>query len=84
MNTQLILKTIQKIEEYINSKEYLSDEECNMFGITITALRRQIPRGPQYNYHNHSCPCCKAEIASNEDMEYCPYCGQKISWGEEE
>lgn len=30
------------------------------------------------------CPICEYELGDNTDFEYCPYCGQRITWEEEE
>ena len=59
----------------------------------IKALEKQIPKEPKYKKQlrdffgvatvvKGDCPCCgKAEIYSNAN--YCPDCGQKLDWSEE-
>lgn len=59
----------------------------------IDALEKQIPKEPKYKKQlrdffgvatvvKGDCPCCgKAEIYSN--AKYCPDCGQKLDWSEE-
>lgn len=59
----------------------------------IDALEKQIPKEPKYKKQlrdffgmvyvtKGDCPCCgKAEIYSNAN--YCPDCGQKLDWSEE-
>lgn len=60
----------------------------------IDASEKQIPKEPKYKKQlrdffgvatvvKGDCPCCgKAEIYSNAN--YCPDCGQKLDWREEE
>ena len=54
--------------------------------MAIAALEKQIPRNPNGNYDNLKCNnghfipvSCK-----NSRMKYCPMCGQKIDWSDED
>lgn len=54
-------------------------EECR------TAVKKQTARKVTTNHswtHYHFfCPVCNMEV---NDMKYCPNCGQKLDWGDEE
>lgn len=59
------------------------------------ALEKQIPKSPDYEGDGYSngqlvydtwvCPCCgQTYEVDYDDYEYCPKCGQKIDWSDEE
>lgn len=59
------------------------------------ALEKQIPKSPTYEGDGYSngqlvydtwvCPCCGQYYEVDyDDYEYCPKCGQKIDWSDEE
>lgn len=59
------------------------------------ALEKQIPKSPDYEGDGYSngqlvydtwiCPCCGHHYEVDyDDYEYCPKCGQKIDWSDEE
>lgn len=75
-------------EEFLNTiKSYRED---------IMALEKQIPKKPTYEgdgyapdgtfiYDTWICPCCdKRYEVDYDDYGYCPNCGQKIDWSDEE
>lgn len=65
-------------------------EECRM------AVEKQIPKKPTYEsdgyapdgtlvYDTWICPCCdKRYEVDYDDYDYCPSCGQKLDWSDEE
>ncbi len=65
-------------------------EECRM------AVEKQIPKKPTYEgdgyapdgtlvYDTWVCPCCdKRYEVDYDDYDYCPNCGQKLDWSDEE
>ncbi len=53
------------------------------FNIAIEALEKQAPKKP--NGFNSECWDCGEFLLSSQDQpSYCPSCGQKIDWSEEE
>ena len=50
----------------------------------IKALEKQIPRKPKkITEWDSNCQICGWEYLSKEDnVRYCPYCGQAIDWSE--
>ena len=54
-------------------------------GMAIEALEKQLPKKPAPEeadgYMFFDCPVCKTSI---QVENYCPNCGQKIDWSEEE
>ena len=65
-------------------------------GIAIQALEKQIPKKPTYEGDGYApdgtfvwdewlCPCCgKRYEVDYDDYDYCPNCGQKLDWSDEE
>ncbi len=77
-------------EEFLNTiKSYGED-------IMAMTLEKQIPKKPTYEgdgyapdgtfiYDTWICPCCdKRYEVDYDDYDYCPNCGQKIDWSDEE
>ena len=62
--------------------------------IAVGAMRKQIPKklipeGDGYAdgsmiYDSFYCPSCNHRMEEDEVEDYCPKCGQKICWEEEE
>lgn len=62
--------------------------------IAIEALEKQIPKKPDligdgYDdngnlvYDTWTCPCCETQYELDyDDYKFCPECGQKIDWSE--
>lgn len=84
--------TEQKAIEYIENHGYISDDVKDM---AIKALEKHIPKKPteeQIDFEEFVCICptCKYtceygfEDFRDRKYEYCPMCGQKLDWGEEE
>ena len=78
------------IEELRSYQEIGTVEECR------EAVEKQKPKKPDYEgdgyddsgnivYDTWICPCCgKRYEVDYDDYKYCPECGQKIDWSEEE
>lgn len=75
-----------------NGENALSWETLNM---AISALKKQIPKKPHFEgdgywngelvYDTWVCPNCDTDYEVEADKhKYCPNCGQKIDWSEEE
>lgn len=64
--------------------------------MAIRALEKQIPKKPTYEgdgyapdgtliYDTWICSCCdKRYEVDYDDYDYCPNCGQKLDWSDEE
>lgn len=71
-------------------------EHIKSIEIAIQALEKQIPKKPTYEgdgyapdgtlvYDTWICPCCgKRYEVDYDDYDYCPNCGQKLDWSDEE
>ena len=72
----------------ILESEYKFHGECSVFGealtIAINALEKQIPKKPKTDdrYVMYICPCCNDFVKVSHN--YCPNCGQKLDWSDEE
>ena len=76
-------------------KQFLG-ETRNVIDMAIKALQKQIPKMPTYDGDGYDpdgtfiwgewiCPCCgrRCEV-DYDDYDYCPDCGQKLDWSDEE
>lgn len=80
--------------------EYIEENAAEVAGIVMLEVRKavskQIPKKPTYEgdgYDRHReliydtwiCPNCEAAYEVDYDhYDYCPKCGQRIDWTEEE
>ena len=87
--------TTEVIENYMQF-----EDECVKKGFTfksvIEAREKQIAKKPTYEgdgyapngtlvYDTWICPCCdKRYEVDYDDYDYCPNCGQKLDWSDEE
>ena len=84
---------IHKIEEITTATERcfkLKDEYSDSLKTAINALEKEIPKEPIWEGDGYSdgemvydtwfCPNCDASYEDTEKHNYCPHCGQKISW----
>ena len=89
-----ITKAIQILDHALkNGYEYLHTEDGDMaVRSAIEALSRQVPKKPDEVFFENGdqsqtidiCPTCgSTEISEADEWQYCPVCGQKIDWGEE-
>lgn len=80
---------IQALEEVQQYRQFGTVEECR------EAAEKQNPKEPDYEgdgywdgqlvYDTWICPCCGHHYEVDYDnYTYCPNCGQKIDWGDEE
>ncbi len=68
----------------------------NAYGMAIQALEKQIPKKPTYDGDGYApdgtfvwdewiCPCCGTRYEVDYDEhDFCPNCGQKIDWSDED
>lgn len=81
---------IQALEEVQKYREIGSIEECR------ASREKQIPKKPTYDGDGYApdgtfvwdewiCPCCGTRYEVDYDEhDFCPNCGQKIDWSDEE
>lgn len=81
---------IQALEEVQKYREIGSIEECR------ASREKQIPKNPTYDGDGYApdgtfvwdewiCPCCGTRYEVDYDEhDFCPNCGQKIDWSDEE
>lgn len=80
---------IEALEEVQQYRKIGTVEECR------EAVEKQISKEPDYEGDGYSngqlvydtwiCPCCGHHYEVDyDDYEYCPKCGQKIDWSDEE
>lgn len=77
-----------------NGYEYLHTEAGDMaVRSAIEALSRQVPKKPEEVFFENGdqsqtidiCPTCgSTEIYEDNEWTYCPVCGQKIDWSEDD
>lgn len=92
-----ITKAIQILDHALkNGYEYLHTEDGDMaVRSAIEALSRQVAKEPEvivermsdddleYDLESYYCQTCGNTLVS-DNMIYCPNCGQKIDWGEDD
>lgn len=80
------IKALEEIQQY---REIGTPEECR------AAVEKQTARRPDYEgdgyadghlvYDTWICPCCgKHYEVDYDNYNYCPDCGQKLDWSDEE
>lgn len=89
-----IEKAIQILDHALkNGYEYLHTEDGDMaVRSAIEALSRQVPKKPneileydidlKQHASSYICPTCGSEFTA--EWFYCPVCGQKIDWSEDD
>lgn len=72
---------------------YMLQESVDM---AIKALEKQVAKKPSFEgdgydpdgnlvYDTWICPCCEKHYEVDyEEYDYCPFCGQRIDWSEEQ
>lgn len=66
-----------------------ADNQAEIQQVTIEALEKQVPKKPNKHKEDilgeyYSCPSCMNNELDDIFDNYCPRCGQKLDWGEEE
>lgn len=90
---------IENIKYFMSSNHDVNIDDCkrNIEILTISnkALEKQIQKKPDYEadgyadgqlvYDTWICPCCEKRYEVDYDnYDYCPNCGQKLDWSDEE
>lgn len=72
-----------------DGKSFDDCPQCNASEIAVKALEKQIPLIPEEIRQSGflSCPSCFRAIKkrieeSPHDINFCPFCGQALDWGE--
>lgn len=88
--SEALQMAIQALEEVQKYREIGSIEECR------ASREKQIPKNPTYDGDGYApdgtfvwdewiCPCCGTRYEVDYDEhDFCPNCGQKIDWSDEE
>ena len=92
-NLKDILDECTESEEAVCYVTYVNAPDLEM---AIKALEKQIPKKPTYEGDGYApdgmfiwgewiCPCCGRRYEVDyDDYDYCPDCGQKLDWSNEE
>ena len=83
---------VQKEKAYMDNHAGRAQSEA--FQMAINALEKQIPKKPIINHINtnedvteieYTCSACGTNyVELTPCEEFCPYCGNKIDWSDEE
>jgi rubrerythrin len=59
-------------------------EDLHYYNKAVRALEKQVPIPVNHEKtfwtYKHYCPSCSTML-DREALKYCPYCGQKLDWG---
>lgn len=89
------MRLFMQIEDENNDCKFTEDD-YKVNEMAIRALEKQIPKKPTYEgdgyapdgtliYDTWICSCCdKRYEVDYDDYDYCPNCGQKLDWSDEE
>ena len=70
------VKALEEIQEY---RKIGAPGECRAAVEKQTA--RKVTTNHSWTHYHFFCPVCNMEV---NDMKYCPNCGQKLDWSDEE
>lgn len=70
------IQALNEVEEY---RAIGTVEECRAAVEKQTA--RKVTTNHSWTHYHFFCPVCNMEV---NDMKYCPNCGQKLDWSDEE
>lgn len=90
MDEKKVRETIEVIKaNYSTSGYYMLREGLDT---AIEALEKQLPKKVEYEggfsnnglvrYRMAKCPTCDRWYSNNDEVAYCPNCGQKLDWSE--
>lgn len=71
-----ILVMVEELKQY---RAIGTPEECRAAVEKQTA--RKVTTNHSWTHYHFFCPVCNMEV---NDMKYCPNCGQKLDWSDEE
>ena len=70
---------VEWLEELKQYRTIGTPEECRAAVEKQTA--RKVTTNHSWTHYHFFCPVCNMEV---NDMKYCPNCGQKLDWSDEE
>lgn len=89
------MRLFMQIEDENNDCKFTEDDyKANE--MAIKALEKQIPKKPTYEGDGYApagtfvwdewlCPCCETRYEVDyDDYDYCPNCGQKLDWEDDD
>lgn len=90
MDEKKVREAIEVIKaNYPTSGYYMLREGLDT---AIEALEKQLPKKVEYEggfsnnglvrYRMAKCPTCDRWYSNNDEVAYCPNCGQKLDWSE--
>lgn len=90
MDEKKVREAIETIKSnYPTSGYYML---CEALDTAIEALEKQLPKRVNYEgafinsgftrYQMAKCPTCERWYSSNDEINYCSGCGQKLDWSE--
>ncbi len=71
-----LVEWLEKLKQY---RAIGTVEECRAAVEKQTA--RKVTTNHSWTHYHFFCPVCNMEV---NDMKYCPNCGQKLDWSDEE
>ena len=96
MEEREAIARIKASRDYRYSHYAHTDDDGKAFDMAIKALEKWTPKKPTYEgdgyapdgtlvYDTWICPCCnKRYEVDYDDYDYCPDCGQKLDWSDED
>ena len=67
------------IDEWVDYKEIGTVEECRK--AVEKQMEKKVITNHSWTHYHFYCPICKAEV---NGMKYCPNCGQKLDWRDDD
>lgn len=72
----------------MRTNQGISENQLELFNMAIEALEKQVPKKPREgSFGVMGCPFCLEKVGQRvtktlyqDLLQYCPTCGQKISW----
>lgn len=89
-----IEKAIDDLDDLSNcdsiNSSYFKGWHGKNLEVAIEALKKQIPKKPitepDDSFYSKTCPVCFDDFtmrSRQDEMRFCPYCGQAIDWEED-
>lgn len=90
------IRILEKLENYGSAIEEKKKKHIELYNTAIEALEKQLPKKPTLEGDGYDlegniildewlCPHCNTRYEVDYDRYfYCPNCGQKIKWSEED
>lgn len=86
------IRILEKLKNYGSAIEERKKKHIELYNTAIEALEKQMPKRVKYEgafidngftrYQMAKCPACERWYRSNDEINYCSGCGQKLDWSE--